>query len=196
MRRLLTILVCFFLVITNIEFKPVFAATVTGYNYLNNGYIQFTDAYGYDFQNLPITNIGNAVNDFGNLNNPYYFNGTVWRPLTLSRKMEYAVSEGGTLVSESDPYNVTGGTFVYPVTNNTSLSNFTIDGTGIIMKEQTTTAGNVTYTGTLISKGTLNINGKNLEFTNTYTLLEGKSFVRVKTTIKNISEVSATNVRY
>jgi len=196
MRKLLTILVCFFLVITNIEFKPVFAATVTGYNYLNNGYIQFTDSFGSDFQNLPITNIGNAVNDYGNLNNPYYFNGTVWRPLTLSRKMEYAVSEGGTLVSESDPYNVTGGTFEYPVTNNLTLSNFTIDGTGIIMKEQATTAGNVTYTGTLISKGTLTINGKNLEFTNTYTLLEGKSFVRVKTTIKNISEVSATNVRY
>ena len=43
MRRLLTILVCFFLVFTTVEFKPVFAATVTGYNYLNNGYIQFTD---------------------------------------------------------------------------------------------------------------------------------------------------------
>ena len=101
MRRLLTILVCFFLVITNIEFKPVNAATVTGYNYLNNGYIQFTDNLGSDWLNLPNNLIGNAVNDYGNLNNPYYFNGSVWRPLTLSRKMEYAVSEGGTLVSES-----------------------------------------------------------------------------------------------
>ena len=197
MRRLLTILVCFILVITNIEFKPVNAATVTGYNYLNNGYIQFTDNLGSDWLNLPNNLIGNAVNDYGNLNNPYYFNGSVWRPLTLSRKMEYAVSEGGTLVSESDPYNVTGaGAIVYPATSSLALTNFTVDGSGIIMKEQATTAGSVTYTGTLISKGTLNINGKNLEFTNSYTLLEGKSFVRVKTTVKNISEVSASNVRY
>jgi len=196
MRRLLTILVCFFLVFTTVEFKPVNAATVTGYNYLNNGYIQFTSNLGSDWRNLTSSLVGNAINDFGNLNNPYYFDGSVWRPLTLNRKMEYAVSEGGTLVSESDPYNVTGGTFVYPATNSLALSNFSIDGSSIIMKEQTTTAGNVTYTGTMISKGEITINGKVLEFTNTYTLLEGKSFVRVKTTIKNKSDVSASNVRY
>ena len=196
MRRLLTILVCFFLVFTTVEFKPVFAATVTGYNYLNNGYIQFTDNLGADWRNLPSTLIGNAINDYGNLNNPYYFNGSVWRPLTLNRKMEYAVSEGGTLVSESDPYNVSGGTIAYPASNLQALSNFTIDGSGIIMKEQATTAGNVTYTGTMISKGEFTINGKVLEFTNTYTLLEGKSFVRVKTKITNVSELEATNVRY
>ena len=111
--------------------------------------------------------------------------------------MEYAVSEGGTLVSESDPYTVTGaGAIVYPATNLQALTNIEVDGTGIVMKEQATTAGNVTYTGTLISKGSFIVNKKNLEFTNTYTLLEGKSFVRVKTKITNLSELEATNVRY
>jgi len=52
MKNLLKMLTCFFLVFTAVEFKPVNAASVTGYNYLNNGYIQFTNNLGSDWRNL------------------------------------------------------------------------------------------------------------------------------------------------
>jgi uncharacterized repeat protein (TIGR02543 family) len=200
MRRLSIFLFSLLLVILNVDIKPSFAVELTGYNYLNNGYIQFTSDYNNtgDFQNLPITSIGDAVNDYGNLNNPYYFDGSGWRPLTLSRKMEYALSEGGTLINEGDSYAVSGaGEIIYPATNNTSLSNFKIDGTGVVKTELATTAGNATYTGTLISTGEITVNNKNLEIKNTYTLLEGKSFVKVKTKITNLDpSESLTNLRY
>lgn len=200
MRKLSIFLFSLLLVLLNIDSRPGLAAELTGYNYLNNGYIQFTGDFANtgDFRNLPITSLGEAVNDYGNLNNPYYFDGSVWRPLTLSRKMEYALSEGGTLVNAGDSYSVSGaGTIVYPATDNTALSNFRVDGSGIVKTELSTTAGSATYTGTLISIGEITVNSKTLEIKNTYTLLEGKSFVKVKTKITNLDPTqSVTNLRY
>lgn len=200
MKRFMVALFCMVLVLMSVEFSPAYAVDASGYNYLNNGYIQFNANYGAtgDWRTLDITNVGEAVNPYGNLSNPYYFDGFVWRPLTLARPMEYALSEGGTLINEGDTYAVTGAYgSVYPVTDLTDLSNFTIDGSNIIRKEQATTAGNVTYTGTMTSTGEIVVNGKNLQIKNTYTLLEGKSFVKVKTKITNLDATqTATNIRY
>jgi len=200
MRKLYVFLFSLLLVLLNVDIRPSLAVELTGYNYLNNGYIQFTSDFNNtgNFQNLPITSLGEAVNVYGNLNNPYYFDGSGWRPLTLSRKMEYALSEGGTLINSNDSYSVSGaGTIVYPASDNLELTNFRVDGSGIVKTELATTAGNATYTGTLISIGELTVNDKNLEIRNTYTLLEGKSFVKVKTKITNLDPTqSVTNLRY
>lgn len=200
MKRLMKSLFCMILVLFSIDFSPVGALELTGTNYLNNGYIQFNGNYGAsgDWTNLEITNIGEAVNVYGNLNNPYYFDGNVWRPLTLARKMEYSISEGGTLINVDDTYAVTGAfAIVSPATSNTPLTNLVIDASGISRTDLATTAGNVTYTGTMSSQGEIVVNGKNLQVKNTYTLLPGKSFVRVKTKITNLDPTqTATNIRY
>ena len=199
MKKSLIFLFCLGMIASLIQFSPVIAETV-GYNTLNNGYIQFSDSgTSSNWRNLPNSPVGNAVNQFGNLNNPYYYDGTVWRPLTLFRKMEYALSEGGSLVSTTDSYVVSGaGPIIYPASSGSelALTDFSVDGSGITRKIQETTAGSATYTGTLVSKGDIIVNGKSLEIQNTYTLLEGKSFVRVKTKITNNATLAATNVRY
>ena len=126
-----------------------------------------------------------SINGTGNLQQPFYLSETNgWRALTFSNyPLDFEISEGGVGTSW---WNL-NGTYLY----NPPLSGFTLDSTGFTPYEN----GTKGY-GTLITNGTVNINGKNIQINNKYELSQGKSFIKVTTKFTNLSNLTVSNLRY
>lgn len=147
---------------------PVMAANV-----LDNGFLRFGSGSE------------DSVNTSGNLQQPFYYNqsSSVWRKLTFSsRPLNQSFALGGDGTQE---WNINGFQLHDPV-----MTGQTIDTAGF-----TPTDGGTKGYGTLVSTGTITIDGKDLEVSNTYELLANKSYITVTTKIKNISGVAVENLR-
>src|SRR6056300_1403548 len=143
------------------------------YRILNNGYIR--SGNGNE----------NSVNNKGNLQQPFYFNGTqnVWYKLTYSTyplDIEWAVGGVGT-----SNWNRNG-----TIVQNPILSNQTFDFSG-----HTTTNCNGDGYGVIKSSGNITINGQLFLVQNTYTLTQGQGYIEIKTKMTNLSSTTASNVR-
>ncbi|MEI6596247.1 MAG: GEVED domain-containing protein, partial [Bacteroidota bacterium] len=126
-----------------------------------------------------------SVNNTGNLQQPFYYNGalSLWRKLTYSSyPLDNAFALNGVGTSE---WNVNGNIVLNP-----AMTGQSIDVSGFIA-----TSGNNGY-GTIISTGTINIGGQNMEVTTTYILPQNNAFIKVTTRIKNTSSSAMSNVRY
>ncbi|MCT4589718.1 MAG: hypothetical protein N4A71_17985, partial [Carboxylicivirga sp.] len=126
-----------------------------------------------------------SINATGNVQQPFYYNSTsmLWRKLTYSSyPLDYSVAIGGDGTSEWN----TNGTMV----NNPTLVGQVIDNSSFI-----TTTGNNGY-GTIISTGTINVGGSNLEIQSIYELGETDNFIKITTQITNNSGAAISNLRY
>ncbi len=122
-----------------------------------------------------------SVNSNGNLQQPFYYDSS-WFPLTYSDfALDNAIGIGGDGTNE---WNVNG-----TVEENAALAGQIIDSTGY-----TSSGLNKGY-GTIISTGTVTIDGKSLEFKNTYELPADKSFIKITTRVTNTSGGAVQNVR-
>ncbi len=128
----------------------------------------------------------NSVNTTGNLQQPFYYNSTLstWRKLTFSTyPLDFEVREGG---DGTNWWNKNGGSAYNPV-----LSGQVINTDGFTPYEE----GAKGY-GTIISTGTITVNGKFLEIRNTYELAQTKSYIKVTTRFTNTSGGAMSNLRY
>ncbi|MGV3641208.1 MAG: HYR domain-containing protein [Adhaeribacter sp.] len=126
-----------------------------------------------------------SVNRDGNLQQPYYYNGVkrAWRKLTFyAYPLETAVGVGG---DKSNEWNTNGTIVQHPVLNGQVL-----DTSGFVAG----TASN-RGSGTIISRGTVQVGNQALEIENTYTLPANGAFIKVTTRMKNQGPGLAENVR-
>jgi hypothetical protein len=126
----------------------------------------------------------NSINNFGNLNQPFYYNGnnSAWYKLTYSNyALDYALAVGGDGNSE---WNLSGTTAINP-----TMTNQTIDASGF------TTTGAFTGYGTLISRGSISVGGQNFMIEQTYALPQNSAYLQIKVKVTNVSGTAATNVR-
>ena len=129
----------------------------------------------------------NSVNVYGNLQQPFYLSpaDSNYYKLTYSTyPLDMAVGSG------------TGGSNWSGATVQDSyaaaLVNQTIDYSGYTV---TGTAGSVTTGyGTVVSVGEMTLNGQTVQVTNEYILDTGVNFVKINTSIKNISGSSLSNL--
>ncbi|HEY1017929.1 MAG TPA: HYR domain-containing protein, partial [Sediminibacterium sp.] len=125
-----------------------------------------------------------SVNNTGNLQQPFYYNGvlSLWRKLTFSSySLDNAFAIGGVKTNE---WNLNGTMVQNPV-----LSNQTIDLSGYVA------TGVGTGYGTIVSTGTTVIGGLAVEIRNTYTLPQNNAYITVTTRLRNISSALMENVR-
>ncbi len=128
--------------------------------------------------------IENSLNPTGNLNQPFYFNSdnNLWRKLTYSNyALDNAFATGGDGTQE---WNLNGIILPNPTLVNQSINknNFIEEGL------------NRGY-GTIISSGTINLDGKTFLVENIYKLPEDKAYIEVTVRLTNLSQVTAINVR-
>src|SRR5690554_7153964 len=125
----------------------------------------------------------NSINNTGNLQLPFYKSEEgIWRKLTYSNyPLDFEIMEGG---DGTEWWNRNGvGVLNPPLTNQTfDYSNYV----------QTASGG---Y-GTIITSGTLTINGKLFQVTHEYNLPQDKFLIQITTTLKNLSESTMNNLRY
>ena len=172
MRKYFSKILIFILLVTIlISSQIVFAAEII----FNNDHLRF----GSGFEP--------SINNSGNLKQPFYFNGSIWRQLTYyDYPLDFEIGEGGDGTSWWN-INSEGEERKY----NPELSDFTLDSTGFTSYEE----GTKGY-GTLITNGTVTINGKNIQINNKYELSQEKSFIKVTTKFTNKSESTVSNLRY
>lgn len=169
LRKMMHVLITVAIVLSQmlIYVTPVYA---TDYPF-NNGLIRFDQSSS------------SSINtNTGNLNQPFYFNGSSWYKLTFSSyPLNFAIAEGN---DGANSWNLNGTILTDP-----NLSNLLIDNSNTI------TSNGLTY-GTMKTSGTVSINGKTVLIENTFELGENKSFVKITTKFTNTSESSVTNFRY
>ncbi|NOQ31011.1 MAG: hypothetical protein GQ570_07825 [Helicobacteraceae bacterium] len=160
--------------------------TISDYKDLDNGNLRFGNGDGRKKFTYSDYNIKeSSVNDKGTLNQPFYWDSAdnKWQKLTFFDKaLINFIGVGG---DGTDSWNVNGTVVLSP-----SLTNQSIDTSGFNV-----TSSNKGY-GTIISTGEVNVGGKALELTQTYTLDPNKTFIKMSTKIKNISGGDITNVRF
>lgn len=126
----------------------------------------------------------NSVNTEGTLQQPFYYDTAAdsWYQLTFSSyPLDAAIGVGG---DGSNSWNINGTVQANPV-----LAGQVIDVSGF-----TATSASSGY-GTIVSTGTVTIDGTNLEVENTYTLQQDKSFITATTKITNTSGGPVSNLR-
>lgn len=125
-----------------------------------------------------------SINSTGNLRQPHYWNASAgsWRKLTYStRSLDHSFGVGG---DGSNEWNINGSVLHNPV-----------------LSSQVINTSNFTYTtspngyGTLISTGTITINGQLMEVTNTYVLPQNSAYIKATVRLKNVSTSTMQNVR-
>lgn len=125
-----------------------------------------------------------SINNLGNMNQPWYWNGSTWRKLTFSSNaLNASFAIGGDGASN---WNLNGTRLDDPVMNSQ-----VIDDSGFNYVLGNSGKG----TGVVISTGTITINGQAIEVRSTYELMPNNSFIKVTTRLTNQSNVTATNVR-
>ncbi len=125
-----------------------------------------------------------SVNASGNLQQPFYYNSVqaTWRKLTYSvYPLDNAFGIGG---DKTNVWNLNGS-----IVQNPTLSNQVVDRTGFVA-----TTGDNGY-GIVVSKGTIQVGGNDLEIQNTYRLPASIGYVEVKVKVKNVSAAPLENVR-
>lgn len=125
-----------------------------------------------------------SVNANGNLQQPFYYDGTAsqWYKLTFNTyPLDNAIGIDG---DGSNEWNTSG-----TIAQNGTLTSQVLDVSGF-----TAGSGSKGY-GTIVSTGTVTIGGKTLELRNTYELPADKSFVKITTRLTNTSGAAINNVR-
>ncbi|MEC4266955.1 cadherin repeat domain-containing protein, partial [Flagellimonas halotolerans] len=126
----------------------------------------------------------NSINSAGNMEQPFYYNGSTYRKLTFSTyplDIQWAVGGDGT-----NNWNTDGSLVLNPIFNNQTFdySNFTVT-------NPTTGDG---Y-GQIKTSGNIDINGQTFLVENIYELLQPEGYIGIKVKITNISGSPASNVR-
>ena len=144
---------------------------------LDNGLIRLGDPTDDD-----------SVNIYGQLQEPHHY---VYSPgkthiqgLTDGDDLVQSFAVGGDGTEEWNLNGTVVGSIQVP------LDNVVVDRSGFV------STGDGKGYGTIISTGTRDIEGTTLEFKNEYSLGPCTPYARVLTTIKNVGEAPATNVRY
>ena len=129
----------------------------------------------------------NSVNEYGNLQQPFYrspADSNYYKLTYSSYPLDMAVGSG------TGGSNWSGSTVQDSYA--TPLANQTIDYSGYTV---TGTAGSVTTGyGTIVSVGEMTLNGQTVQITNEYILNNGVNFVKINTSVKNISGSSVSNL--
>ena len=129
----------------------------------------------------------NSVNEYGNLQQPFYrspADSNYYKLTYSSYPLDMAVGSG------TGGTNWSGSTVQDSYA--TPLANQTIDYSGYTV---TGTAGSVTTGyGTIVSVGEMTLNGQTVQITNEYILNNGVNFVKINTSVKNISGSSVSNL--
>jgi uncharacterized repeat protein (TIGR02543 family) len=166
-----SLLVAVFLIIQLFSHGSISAFVPNNPVVLDNGQLRFG------------TGSENSINATGNLQQPFYksSDGTARKLTFSSYPLDFELMEGG---DGTNWWNRNGSSALNP-----SLQNQTFDYSKYV---QTPTGG---Y-GTIITSGTLLLNGKLVQITHEYVLPQDKFLIQITTTLKNISNTTMTNVRY
>ena len=126
----------------------------------------------------------NSINNAGNMQQPFYYNGSSWRKLTYSTyPLDIAWATGG---DGTNSWNTNGTIVLNPI-----FVNQTYDYSGFTI----TNAGTGEGYGQIKTSGQITINGQLFGIENTYELLQPEGYIAIKVKITNISGSSASNVR-
>jgi predicted RNA-binding protein with TRAM domain len=131
-----------------------------------------------------------SVNQYGSLEQPFYYNGSAWYKLTYSSyPLDLAIGVGGTGTSEWN----TSGTIANM--SSVTLEQRVLECAGF--NYATPSSGSIAKgTGKLTSIGRYSIGGATLEFERSYTLEPGSRYLRIDETIRNVGTTAASNVRF
>jgi hypothetical protein len=125
----------------------------------------------------------NSINASGNMQQPFYKNGTTWVKLTYNTyPLDIRWGVGGTGAN----WNISG-----TMVDNPAVSNAVYDYSGFTITNSTSGDG---Y-GVIKFSGNITIGSQLFLVENTYTLGASDGFFKVKTKITNKSATTATNVR-
>lgn len=128
----------------------------------------------------------NSINTAGNMQQPFYYNGSTWQKLTYSTlplDIRWGVGGDGT-----NSWNNNGN-----FQENAALTNLAYDYSGFT--SATVARGEAGGTGVIKVSGNISVNSQTFLVENSYTLGMTDGFIRVKTKITNQSASNATNVR-
>ncbi|MFX0558456.1 thrombospondin type 3 repeat-containing protein [Maribacter sp. CXY002] len=126
----------------------------------------------------------NSINSAGNMEQPFYYNGSTYRKLTYSTyplDIQWGVGGDGTA-----NWNINGSLAANP-----ALSGQTFDYSNFTITNPTTGDG---Y-GQIRTSGTITINAQAFLVENIYELLQPEGYIGIKVKITNISGSPASNVR-
>src|SRR5690554_830418 len=125
-----------------------------------------------------------SINSAGNMQQPFYYNGSVYRKLTYNSyplDIRWGIGGDGT-----NSWNTNGA-----ITENPSFSNQTYDYSDFTITNSTTGDG---Y-GQIRTAGEITVNGQLFRVENTYELLQPEGYIAIRVKITNISAAPASNVR-
>ncbi|SEC70210.1 gliding motility-associated C-terminal domain-containing protein [Maribacter dokdonensis] len=126
----------------------------------------------------------NSINNAGNMQQPFYYNGSTYRQLTYSNyPLDIRWGVGG---EGSASWNINGNFNENPV-----LNNQVYDYSGFTVTNNTTGEG---Y-GQIKTTGEITVNGQLFRVENIFELLQPEGYIAIKVKITNISASPATNVR-
>ena len=126
----------------------------------------------------------NSINTAGNMQQPFYYNGSTYRKLTYNTyplDIRWGIGGDGT-----NSWNTNGN-----IAENPSLANQTFDYSDFTITNATTGDG---Y-GQIITTGEISSGGELFRIENTYELLQPEGYIAIKVKITNIGTTSASNVR-
>ena len=126
----------------------------------------------------------NSINNLGNMEQPFYYNGSTHRKLTFNNyplDIQWGVGGDG-----AQNWNTNG-----TLAENPALSNQVFDYTNFTITNATTGDG---Y-GQIKTTGEIDINGQSFLVENLYELLQPEGYIGIKVKITNISASPAANVR-
>ncbi|MBU2902023.1 IPT/TIG domain-containing protein, partial [Maribacter dokdonensis] len=128
--------------------------------------------------------VENSINNAGNMQQPFYYNGSTYRQLTYSNyPLDIRWGVGG---DGSASWNINGSFNENPV-----LTNQVYDYSGFTITNNTTGEG---Y-GQIKTTGEITVNSQLFRVENIFELLQPEGYIAIKVKITNISASPATNVR-
>ncbi len=128
--------------------------------------------------------VQNSINASGNMEQPFYYNGSSWQQLTyFNFPLDIRWGNGG---DGTNDWNINGTLIENPV-----LTNQTFDYSGFTV----TNAGTGEGYGEIITTGQITIGGQLFEVQNTYELLQPEGYISINVKITNISATPASNIR-
>ena len=182
------------LVISRVQITFLLICAALSFNahaqHLNNDFLRFGDDNEF------------SINSSGNLKHPYYnTTGTstniVWGQLTYHKNGYYAdkydldsqIMIGGTGANVANEWNQEGVKLLFPKvpTSNTFTSSSVIDIDNNVAS---------TGSGTLEFTGYFTLDNINFKLTNSYSLEGSNKFIKIETSLTNLSSSTATNIRY
>ncbi len=126
----------------------------------------------------------NSINTYGNMEQPFYYNGSEYRKLTYATyplDIQWGIGGDGT-----QNWNTSGS-----LTENPALANQVFDYSNFTITNAATGDG---Y-GQIRTYGDITINGQDFRVENIYELLQPEGYIAIKVKITNMSASNAENVR-